>query len=172
MMEDAIEVTAPTVVTEEQETTSPLNHNVIDMTEVPEGEESSLITSSVKDEFNPNAIQNGLVDEEVEGGVYRYKSTGNNLTSGKDGGRLNPSLETEDATVILSGFKAMRDNYAFDVVAKFPDLATAKASINGSKFIYIEKGKMVVADIISGTPVISDEDKEVAKYAAGEWKRP
>ena len=171
-MEDAVELSTPELKEEGQTTESPLNHAIIDMTEVDESTIDSLVSKSIKDEFNPNATQNGLVDEEVEGGVYRYRTTSGNLARGSEGGQIkNTEIDTTSA-VTLSGFKALADGYAFDVVAKFPDLKTAKASVNGDKFIYLEGGKMVVADIIDGTPNISDEEKEIARYVSGEWVRP
>jgi hypothetical protein len=76
-----------------------------------------------------------------------------------------------EGDIILQGFQAFVDEEAIDVIAKFPSIETAKASINKDKFIFFDGG-MKVADITTGAPVISDSERELWKYVNDEWVRP
>jgi hypothetical protein len=181
-IDDAVEMPDPNPVSKDplpdlaaEETASIADNttSVIDMTKVKEGNEHEIITTSIRKEFNPNATQNALEDSDNEGGVYRYRSTGGGASS--EGGIYRGSSKAQEGDVEISGFKILVDlgegDQSIDVIARFVDINTAKASINGDSFIFVVDGVMRVGTIISGAPVISNDEQEIAKYVNGEWSR-
>jgi len=166
---DAVEMSDPSLDVVEEEVLS-IPGKVIDMTKIPEGEESTIIKIAKK-EFNPQSTQNALEDEDDEAGVAAFRSTSGKYGSGKQGGIYNPKPEDTEGSIILDNFKAFVDEESIDVIAKFPDVETAKASINGDKFIFFN-GTMKVATIIDGAPTISDDERELWKFINSEWIRP
>jgi len=167
-IEGAVELANPV----EEIAEAPIHQNVIDMTTIKTGEEYKAISQAVKDEFNPNATQNALDDDDVEGGVYVARSSSAGLASSVQGGQFDgKTAEIGESEVILSGFNASVNGTSFEVMAKFDNIETAKASVNGDKFIYFENGKMTVANIDSGAPVISNDEIEIAKLVNGKWQR-
>jgi len=144
---------------------------VIDMSKVNFGKESEVITRSVRDSFNPTETQNGLLDSDTEGGLYVVSTTNDN--DDNSGGVYSGITKTVSGKVELSGFQVKtKANDVFNVVAAFDSIEDAKESIQGSKFFFVDKGALVIADIINGKPSISNDEVELAIYIKGVWQRP
>ncbi len=125
---------------------------------------------SVRSSFDPGETQNGLEDLDNEGGVYQHRSTkGAGTFSGN-----NRPVELKDEAVELSGFQAKIDNseQVITVVKEYKNISSAKAAINGNKYVFVSDGELAFATIVSGQPSISNETVELAIYTNGEWKRP
>ena len=170
--DDVIEISSPVFTEPEIDFSS----NVIDMTGIGLGEEHKVISMTDKKEFDPNSTQNALYDDDDEGGVYRSRSTSNSLNSSNQGGTYKgKTVKVEEGKIELSGFKVVinygNGDQGIDVRAVFNDVETAKASINGDKFIFFDVGGMKVGTIVSGAPIISNDDREISKFINGVWVR-
>jgi hypothetical protein len=141
------------------------------------GPELVAIADSIED-FNPMDIVDGINgDDENEGGISRNKSTHHNLSTGNEGSMIavrEGSLKDLGDKFELSGFNIISDAYKTEykpVNMIFSNIDSAKAAVNGSKYIYVDDGELVTAEIVSGTPSISDDEVELFTHVDGEWRR-
>ena len=183
-IEDAVEMPDPNFSNKDEKEIEDISEepvisfesNVIDMTSVKNGYEHEIISKSIKDEFDPNSTQDALSDTDNEGGIYSYRSTGGVFNSNNQGGLYQGKTKDVDPDKVeLSGFKVIvnfgNGDQGINVNAIFNDINIAKASINGNNFIFFDDGVMRVGRIVSGAPVISNSDREIAKFVNGEWSR-
>jgi hypothetical protein len=54
----------------------------------------------------------------------------------------------------------------------FPDLPTAMASVNGDKYLMpVANGGFRIVEIISGAPIISNDENQMFRYIDNAWRR-
>lgn len=132
----------------------------------------------LKEDYNA-PIQNGLVDNEVEGGIVAPKSTGFVPTDGDHSkeGFQNKSVEESEVKdkYRLYGFTVQYKESDKTITRNVSDFFDSKElamfSLNGGRYLMPGSDKMRLTDIVSGSPLLSFNDQGIAKYHNSEWKR-
>ena len=136
-------------------------------------------------QFNPNARQDGRVDEEVEGGLY-VAPTGDpfkNLDNRMEGGIMRPgkTMDEEDepdGQYLMSGFEVQFEDargisIRQQAKSKFADVNAAMACVNGDRYLMPDpKSGVRMCKITAGAPEISKNSVCILRYIDSEWKRP
>jgi len=145
--------------------------------------EEQELTQSDKPGFNPADTQDARSDHEVEGGIARNRTTGNQFHSRgmPEGHQVRPDIsKPKDVSEMfeISGFtvsfekKPGQGNVNVEITDHFIDLETAQASINGEKYLMpLPQTGFKIVDIVSGAPTISHHDRVLYEYINNKWRR-
>ena len=150
---------------------------VIDSREAPIEE---LLPESNKPGFDASEVQDARRDDRDEGGVTRNKTTGPMKSSdpAQEGGlvRKEPLADSTANAYEVSGFHVEvpfpSGMVSQQITQDFADLDTAKASVNGDKFILQMKDGYKACRITRGAPIICFNERQVLEYINGAWRKP
>lgn len=152
---------------------------VIDSTEATVEE---LLPESDKPGFDDKEIQDARVDREDEGGVTRPQTTGPMKLPGGDaaqeGGQIKHGHLADSAqdAYEVSGFhvevSSATGMVSQQITQNFPDLETAKASVNGEIYLRPQQGGFKACKIIRGAPIICYNERQILEYINGVWRKP
>lgn len=133
--------------------------------------------------FDQSAIQDARIDSKIEGGVTNPKrSTGpqkfNGDSSSEGGiiGKREPLSDSTPGAYELSGFHVEMDTGAgmvsIQITQDFKDADTAKLAVNGDKYLMpVKGGGFKSCQIIRGAPILCYEERQIAEYIDGKWRR-
>ena len=122
--------------------------------------------------FDSNDIIKGFDNDsnEPEGGIERNKTIKLSGSIDNEGSAGNSAtVKYSEDMVNLSGFGILVKEGVENVNIEVSDIETAKACINGRKYMYVSNGVMTSASIVTGTPVISNTEIEICKLLEGKW---
>ncbi len=152
---------------------------VIDSTEATVEE---LLPESKKAGFDDREVQDARLDREDEGGVTKPQTTGPmKLPSGdasQEGGQIKHGhlADSSKDSYEVSGFHVEVPTsggvVSQQITQNFYDLETAKASINGDRYLRPEQGGFRACRITRGAPIICYNERQILEYINGRWRRP
>lgn len=143
-----------------------------------------ILKNSKKPGFNPNEKQDARIDNKIEGGVARPRTTGPMKSSGdaaEEGTQLKPTLPEPadlkkqfEMTGFTVSYEPKKGEGLISVQIRdyFPDIESAQVSINGDKYLMpLPDGGFKVVKISSGAPMISWDDRQLYEYINDKWRR-
>ena len=146
--------------------------------------ENDIVPPSAKPEFDPTRIQNALKDDELEGGVFKMRTTGlASMDSEQPRGAeyYKPQRELEAGAAHgkyeVSGFTVQYEPKpggglsSVQIRDYFDDLETAKASVSPSGYLIPLRSGYKLGRITLGCPVICLNERQILEYVNGNWRR-
>lgn len=143
-----------------------------------------LLPPSNRPGFDDSVIQDAKTDHAIEGGITKPKTTGPmkyNGDAASEGGmiRKTPAVNTADNAYEVSGFFIETPSpsgvgmISEQVNQNFPDLETAKMSIQGQTYLKpLPSGGFKACRIIRGGPIICLNERQVFEYIDEKWRKP
>lgn len=146
--------------------------------------EEKLPVEESKSEFDPNALQDALKDSELEGGVFKMRTTGSSALDNeqpKGAEYYKPSRELNSSQAEgkyeVSGFTVQYEPKSggglssVQVRDYFDDIETAKASVSKAGYLIPLKNGYKIGKITLGCPIICLNERQLFEYVNGQWRR-